>query len=68
MKASFNNVLATMHAVTLRRLKPAVLIVCVAAFCATHVFAQPYPAKPVRIFVASGPGSGDDFVARLLAV
>ena len=68
MKASFNNVLATMHAVTLRRLKPAVLIVCVPAFCATHVFAQPYPAKPVRIFVASGPGSGDDFVARLLAV
>jgi tripartite-type tricarboxylate transporter receptor subunit TctC len=30
--------------------------------------AQPsYPAKPVRLIVAVGPGSGDDFVARALA-
>jgi tripartite-type tricarboxylate transporter receptor subunit TctC len=26
-----------------------------------------YPTKPVRIVVASGPGSGDDFAARVLA-
>jgi len=29
--------------------------------------AQPYPAKPVRIIVAAGPGAGDDFAARQLA-
>ena len=23
--------------------------------------ADPYPVKPVRVIVASGPGSGDDF-------
>jgi tripartite-type tricarboxylate transporter receptor subunit TctC len=26
-----------------------------------------YPSKPVRIIVASGPGSGDDFATRVLA-
>ena len=29
--------------------------------------ASRWPEKPVRIVVASGPGSGDDFVTRLLA-
>jgi tripartite-type tricarboxylate transporter receptor subunit TctC len=29
--------------------------------------AQPYPAKPVRIIAAAGPGGGDDFVSRLIA-
>jgi tripartite-type tricarboxylate transporter receptor subunit TctC len=29
--------------------------------------ADPYPVKPVRIIVASGPGSGDDFATRVLA-
>ena len=32
-----------------------------------EAFAQAYPNKPVRIIVASGPGSGDDFATRLLA-
>ena len=29
--------------------------------------ADPYPVKPVRIIVASGPGSGDDFATRVVA-
>jgi tripartite-type tricarboxylate transporter receptor subunit TctC len=29
--------------------------------------AEAYPVKPVHLFVATGPGGGDDFVARLLA-
>ena len=29
--------------------------------------ADAFPAKPVRIIVASGPGSGDDFATRVLA-
>ncbi|HEV7820832.1 MAG TPA: tripartite tricarboxylate transporter substrate-binding protein, partial [Burkholderiales bacterium] len=32
-----------------------------------YASAQTYPGKPVRIIVASGPGSGDDFVTRLIA-
>ena len=30
--------------------------------------AADFPVKPVRIIVASGPGSGDDFTTRVLAV
>ena len=32
-----------------------------------QAFAQAYPNKPVRIIVASDPGSGDDFASRVLA-
>ena len=35
------------------------------ALCAAH--AQDFPAKPVRIIVASAPGGGYDFTGRLLA-
>jgi len=46
------------------------LALLVAAFLLTTVLdaaAQAYPTKPVRIVVASGPGSGDDFVTRVIA-
>jgi len=37
------------------------------AFAANAYGADPYPVKPVRMIVASGPGSGDDFATRVLA-
>jgi tripartite-type tricarboxylate transporter receptor subunit TctC len=33
---------------------------------ACNSVAQTYPTKPVYIIVVSGPGGGDDFVARLI--
>jgi len=35
--------------------------------CGAATAADPYPAKPVRIVVATGAGGGDDFVARQVA-
>ena len=35
---------------------------------ATVAIAQPYPAKPVRLIVGPGPGSGTDVVARAIAL
>ena len=49
---------AVMHAV----------LALLAWLCAgASLAADPYPVKPVRIIVASGPGSGDDFATRVLA-
>jgi tripartite-type tricarboxylate transporter receptor subunit TctC len=45
-----------------------ILAAVLAAVCAgTATAADSYPVKPVRIIVAVGPGSGDDFVARQIA-
>jgi len=41
--------------------------VLTAVCAAVATAADPYPAKPVRIIVAAGAGSGDDFVARQVA-
>ncbi len=42
-------------------------IVVLATLFASVGSAQNYPTKPIRFVVATGPGGGDDFVARLLA-
>jgi tripartite-type tricarboxylate transporter receptor subunit TctC len=40
----------------------------VTALCGAHsVVAQTYPARPVRLVVASSPGGGSDVLARLVA-
>src|SRR5215212_8009083 len=37
------------------------------ALCVSTVCAQSYPSRPIRIIVASTPGGGADFVARIIA-
>lgn len=41
-------------------------IVLSIAFWAIPAYAQPYPAKPVRIIVPIAPGGGQDLVARMI--
>jgi tripartite-type tricarboxylate transporter receptor subunit TctC len=39
----------------------------VASFVAVAAQAQPYPAKPIRIFVTIGPGAAGDVLTRIVA-
>ena len=52
----------------LQRLALTILSAIAAACASSALAADPYPVKPVRIVVASGPGSGDDFATRVLAI
>lgn len=45
----------------------ALTLMCSAFSGVRVVVAQPYPSKPVRIIVATGGGSGDDTLTRLIA-
>ena len=45
-----------------------VLAVLARAIVAQGTQAQTYPSKPVRVIVAGGAGSGDDFYARLVSI
>jgi tripartite-type tricarboxylate transporter receptor subunit TctC len=40
---------------------------CSCLLCAGTLFAQNYPAKPVRFIVPFSPGSGSDTIARIIA-
>ena len=42
-------------------------VLLVALLAPPAASAQSYPARPIRLLVASGPGGGQDFVARLIA-
>ena len=41
-------------------------VIALALFCATALHAQPYPSKPIRIFVPFPPGGAADVSARVL--
>ena len=44
-----------------------IAIVLAMLFSVAAFAADPFPVKPVKIIVASGPGSGDDFATRVVA-
>ena len=43
------------------------IAIALAWFIATGAWAQPYPSKPVRIFVTIGPGAAADVLTRMVA-
>jgi len=42
------------------------ILACIAALGSVFVFAQSFPAKPIRIIVPSAPGDGSDLMARAI--
>ena len=48
--------------------KIAIVLTVLSVLCSgAALAADPFPVKPVKIIVASGPGSGDDFATRVVA-
>jgi tripartite-type tricarboxylate transporter receptor subunit TctC len=53
--------------ISFRTVLTSISIGCIASFLPVAVWAQQYPAKPVRLVVASSAGSNPDTVARIVA-
>lgn len=51
-----------------RALVAALAIAALAGAAATSAVAQDYPAKPVKLIIGFGPGTGSDILGRLLGV
>src|SRR3954471_20553946 len=49
------------------RFTPTILFTAFAVLLSCGAFAQPYPAKPIRIIVGAGSGGGVDTISRLVA-
>ncbi|HSQ03332.1 MAG TPA: tripartite tricarboxylate transporter substrate-binding protein, partial [Burkholderiales bacterium] len=47
-------------------MRRAILMFLPAVLCAASVYAQPYPAKPIRIIVGTSAGGGVDTISRIL--
>ncbi|WP_309677987.1 tripartite tricarboxylate transporter substrate binding protein [Polaromonas sp.] len=56
-----------MKPLKLAKIFPAALLAACVLSGHTHVFAQDWPTKPVRILVGSAPGGGTDAMARAVA-